>query len=192
MSKICKWSEVLSKSKFILIFPILFRNCGNIFCHKCTDFYVPIPHQNLVTPERVCRKCFSLLPKPPYENGFIDERPLAAAASNWALCVSVIFWWTDSDIDGLVDMFPRLWLVGFGRCKWFCYLFVSIQNDKCEWMMKLEELNIYDQMAICFGVYRWFQHRGDLGKVIDKYRAKLLWRLVRCLMYWWKYKLSLV
>ncbi|KAK3083958.1 hypothetical protein FSP39_006006 [Pinctada imbricata] len=58
------------------------RNCGNIFCHNCTDFYVPLPHQNLMSPERVCRKCYNLLPKPPYENGLIDERPLAAAASN--------------------------------------------------------------------------------------------------------------
>ncbi|VDI78779.1 myotubularin-related protein 3/4 [Mytilus galloprovincialis] len=57
------------------------RNCGNIFCHECSNNYTPIPHQNLAGEERVCFKCFSFLQKLPF-NGMIDERPLAAAASN--------------------------------------------------------------------------------------------------------------
>ncbi|ELT99015.1 hypothetical protein CAPTEDRAFT_226204 [Capitella teleta] len=34
------------------------RNCGQVFCHECTNFTVPVPQQHLNTPVRVCRKCY--------------------------------------------------------------------------------------------------------------------------------------
>lgn len=60
------------------------RNCGNIFCHDCSNNYTSIPHQNLVGEERVCYKCYSCLQNRLQFNGMlhVDERPLAAAASN--------------------------------------------------------------------------------------------------------------
>lgn len=62
------------------------RNCGNIFCHDCTNYYSSIPQQNLLCPERVCQRCYKVLRyqggRASLENGVIDERPLAAAASN--------------------------------------------------------------------------------------------------------------
>ncbi|GAB1609551.1 myotubularin-related protein 3-like isoform X2, partial [Argonauta hians] len=36
------------------------RNCGKVFCGKCANTYMPIPHQQLLEPARVCRSC---LPK---------------------------------------------------------------------------------------------------------------------------------
>ncbi|XP_033747219.1 myotubularin-related protein 3-like [Pecten maximus] len=62
------------------------RNCGNIFCHDCTNYYTSIPQQNLMSPERVCQRCYKVLRyqggRSSLENGVIDERPMAAAASN--------------------------------------------------------------------------------------------------------------
>ncbi|XP_069134648.1 LOW QUALITY PROTEIN: phosphatidylinositol-3,5-bisphosphate 3-phosphatase MTMR3-like, partial [Argopecten irradians] len=62
------------------------RNCGNIFCHDCTNYYTSIPQQNLMSPERVCQCCYKVLRyqggRSSLENGVIDERPMAAAASN--------------------------------------------------------------------------------------------------------------
>ncbi|XP_021374659.1 myotubularin-related protein 3-like isoform X1 [Mizuhopecten yessoensis] len=62
------------------------RNCGNIFCHDCTNYYTSIPQQNLMSPERVCQSCYKVLRyqggRSSLENGVIDERPMAAAASN--------------------------------------------------------------------------------------------------------------
>lgn len=59
------------------------RNCGNIFCHDCSNNYTSIPLQNLVGDERVCFKCYSCLQNKLPFSRMIDERPsLAAAASN--------------------------------------------------------------------------------------------------------------
>lgn len=86
------WLQLLIKKKVAWILILhsifmfcIFRNCGNIFCHDCSNHYSPIPHQNLSGEERVCVKCYTCLQnKLPY-NGMIDERPLAAAASNWQI-----------------------------------------------------------------------------------------------------------
>ncbi|XP_062570524.1 myotubularin-related protein 4-like [Saccostrea cucullata] len=62
------------------------RNCGNIFCGNCSENFITIPQQNLMTPERVCNRCFShhqMMSKHAWTaNGVVDERPLAYAASN--------------------------------------------------------------------------------------------------------------
>lgn len=62
------------------------RNCGNIFCGNCSENFSMIPHQNLMTPERVCNRCFNNLQRISKHvrasNGVVDERPLAYAASN--------------------------------------------------------------------------------------------------------------
>jgi hypothetical protein len=34
-----------------------YRNCGNVFCYKCSNQYFPLPNQNLITPVRVCVLC---------------------------------------------------------------------------------------------------------------------------------------
>ncbi|XP_060076299.1 myotubularin-related protein 3-like [Ylistrum balloti] len=61
-------------------------NCGNIFCLDCTNYYTSIPQQNLMSPEHVCQRCYKVLRyqggRSSLENGVIDERPMAAAASN--------------------------------------------------------------------------------------------------------------
>ena len=36
----------------------IFRNCGRVFCNECTNFSIPVPQQQLITPVRVCRQCF--------------------------------------------------------------------------------------------------------------------------------------
>jgi len=37
------------------------RNCGNTFCANCSQKKIPIPEFGLVTPERVCDKCYDLI-----------------------------------------------------------------------------------------------------------------------------------
>eukprot|EP01087_Luapelamoeba_hula_P014159 TRINITY_DN4103_c0_g1_i4.p1 TRINITY_DN4103_c0_g1~~TRINITY_DN4103_c0_g1_i4.p1 ORF type:complete len:148 (-),score=10.18 TRINITY_DN4103_c0_g1_i4:83-526(-) len=36
------------------------RSCGQIFCNNCTSNRVPLPTLGLLTPERVCDKCFEV------------------------------------------------------------------------------------------------------------------------------------
>jgi DNA-directed RNA polymerase subunit M/transcription elongation factor TFIIS len=44
-----------SKSFFLLL--LNYRNCGYVFCHKCSNHFYPLPHQNLNTPVRICVQC---------------------------------------------------------------------------------------------------------------------------------------
>ncbi|KAL5016282.1 hypothetical protein ScPMuIL_005871 [Solemya velum] len=37
------------------------RNCGKVFCYECTNNFIPLPHQHLYNPERVCIVCFRAL-----------------------------------------------------------------------------------------------------------------------------------
>ena len=37
------------------------RNCGKVFCSKCSDHEIPIPSLNITKPARVCDGCFALL-----------------------------------------------------------------------------------------------------------------------------------
>ncbi|CAF1066090.1 unnamed protein product [Rotaria sp. Silwood1] len=37
------------------------RNCGNVFCNSCANYYKSIPSLNLTRPVRVCRDCFPKL-----------------------------------------------------------------------------------------------------------------------------------
>ena len=39
----------------------LFRNCGKVFCSECADRDLPLPHQNLFQPVRVCNVCYESL-----------------------------------------------------------------------------------------------------------------------------------
>ncbi len=41
--------------------PCLFRNCGKVFCSDCADRDLPLPHQNLFQPVRVCNVCYDSL-----------------------------------------------------------------------------------------------------------------------------------
>ncbi|ESO12516.1 hypothetical protein HELRODRAFT_63044 [Helobdella robusta] len=34
------------------------RSCGKVYCHDCSSYSMPCPHQNLLTPVRVCKRCF--------------------------------------------------------------------------------------------------------------------------------------
>ena len=37
------------------------RNCGQVFCAECTNFYTPVPQQHLDCPVRVCNRCYQLM-----------------------------------------------------------------------------------------------------------------------------------
>ncbi|XP_046642401.1 myotubularin-related protein 3-like isoform X3 [Daphnia pulicaria] len=37
------------------------RNCGKVFCSECADRDLPLPHQNLFQPVRVCNVCYDSL-----------------------------------------------------------------------------------------------------------------------------------
>ena len=37
------------------------RNCGQVFCADCSQFFVPVPSQQLNEPARVCRRCFGAM-----------------------------------------------------------------------------------------------------------------------------------
>ena len=37
------------------------RNCGNVFCGKCSNQEICIPHLNITKPARVCRNCYATL-----------------------------------------------------------------------------------------------------------------------------------
>ncbi|CAF1377912.1 unnamed protein product [Rotaria sordida] len=37
------------------------RNCGNVFCNSCANYYKTIPSLNLTRPVRVCRDCFPVI-----------------------------------------------------------------------------------------------------------------------------------
>ena len=43
------------------------RNCGGVFCWKCSDYYCPVPHEQLFENQRVCRNCFDKL------DGFLKQ-----------------------------------------------------------------------------------------------------------------------
>lgn len=46
---------------FIIYCYIVPRNCGKVFCSDCADRDMPLPHQNLFQPVRVCNMCFDSL-----------------------------------------------------------------------------------------------------------------------------------
>ena len=41
--------------------PMCCRNCGQVFCAECTNFYTPVPQQHLNCPVRVCNRCYQLM-----------------------------------------------------------------------------------------------------------------------------------
>ncbi len=49
-------SAVPVSKNFTVFFPFC-RSCGQIFCNECTNFFVPVPTQQLSHPVRVCQKC---------------------------------------------------------------------------------------------------------------------------------------
>lgn len=60
------------------------RNCGKVFCNTCSSESMPLPHQMVHTPERVCAACYknlsNLLTKSIIE--LESGQTMAAAASN--------------------------------------------------------------------------------------------------------------
>ncbi|XP_032789509.1 myotubularin-related protein 3 isoform X2 [Daphnia magna] len=50
------------------------RNCGKVFCSECADRDLPLPHQNLFQPVRVCNVCYDSL-SGENEDGEICSRP---------------------------------------------------------------------------------------------------------------------
>ena len=38
-----------------------YRNCGNVFCNSCSNYFCPVPHELLTDPQRVCKKCYEQL-----------------------------------------------------------------------------------------------------------------------------------
>jgi myotubularin-related protein 3/4 len=37
------------------------RSCGGVFCWQCSNYYTPVPHEQLFHDQRVCRSCFDRL-----------------------------------------------------------------------------------------------------------------------------------
>ncbi len=37
---------------------LAYRSCGKVFCGSCSDFYCPVPAEQLFSDVRVCEKCF--------------------------------------------------------------------------------------------------------------------------------------
>ena len=58
-----KFFNWLAAHKF---FRFSIRSCGNVFCWKCSNYFCPVPQEQLFGQQRVCRKCFDKL------DGFLE------------------------------------------------------------------------------------------------------------------------
>ena len=57
---------MFKQSQFYL-FSLMFRACGEGFCHECSDFKRPVPERGwgMEEPVRVCRECYGPLATKP-------------------------------------------------------------------------------------------------------------------------------
>ena len=37
------------------------RSCGGIFCWQCSNYFTPVPHEQLFKDQRVCKTCYDKL-----------------------------------------------------------------------------------------------------------------------------------
>ena len=48
----CFWSWLIA---------VFSRNCGKVYCYTCSNFFAPVPTQQLAEPVRLCGSCYNQL-----------------------------------------------------------------------------------------------------------------------------------
>lgn len=51
------------------------RNCGGVFCAKCTPYSIPLPHRGFKEKEKVCKTCYDRLTKKGVPKAHSPEQP---------------------------------------------------------------------------------------------------------------------
>lgn len=65
----------------LLLFFLISRNCGNVFCSSCCNQKVPVPSQQLFEPSRVCKSCYSSLHPTSSSIDLELDKPIAATSN---------------------------------------------------------------------------------------------------------------